>query len=269
MKIRRILVAVDASPHSLAALEASAELAAALGARLEGLFVEDEDLHNLTRLPFAREVDSSSGETRRLRPQDVERHLRRQAEIVRRSVQWEAHRRRIGWSFQTSRGPVTSTIREAAANADLVVLGVRGRTPTSGLGSTARALVSSEVRVMVLRHEARLDQGVGVVFDDSKAAVEALALGRMIAAERRVGLVVFLLGGDDPDPVREALRRELAGGYPPPRVVALDRRDPRTMAAALRRRSPGLVIMPRSALGADDARNRFLDAMDGPVLLVG
>ena len=42
--IRRILVALDTSKHSLAALEAADELAAWLKAELFGLFVEDINL---------------------------------------------------------------------------------------------------------------------------------------------------------------------------------------------------------------------------------
>lgn len=270
MKIRRILVAVDASSHSMAALEASVELAAALGAEVEGLFVEDEDLHHLTRLPFAREVSSTSGETRKLQPRDVERHLRRQAEIARHTLEQQAGRRQVPWSFRVSRGRVTSRIREAASDADLLILGVRSRTPTPGPGSTARALVASRVRVMVLRHGARMNRGVRVVYDGSEAGTEALSLGRRVAAERRAELVVFLVAGEDPAAVEASLRQELAGGSFPARIVRLERDDPRAMAAVLRGRNPGLVVLPRSVLGDDDAaRDRFLDAMDGPVLLVG
>ncbi len=42
--IRRILVALDASPHSQAALEAASDLADALKAELVGIFVEDVNL---------------------------------------------------------------------------------------------------------------------------------------------------------------------------------------------------------------------------------
>ena len=42
--IRRILVALDSSPHSMAALETAVELAANLGARIIGLFVEEANL---------------------------------------------------------------------------------------------------------------------------------------------------------------------------------------------------------------------------------
>lgn len=267
MKIRRILVALDASAHSLAALEASMELAALLGAELEGLYVEDENLHHLTRLPFAKEVDSVSGETRRLRPSDVETHLRRQAERVRGSFERNARRHQVRWRFRTSRGRVPARIREAAADADLVIVGVRSRTPTPGPGSTTRALVGSTARVMILRRGARLDRGVRVVFDGSAAAVEALDLGREVALERGAQLTVVLTGDAA---ASEALALELSRRPPAARVVRPARHDPEALAAVLALHGSGLVITPRAVLGDDEARrDRFFEAVDGPVLLVG
>lgn len=268
MKIRRILVALDASAHSLAALRASTELAALLGAELEGLFVEDENLRHLTRLPFAREVDSVSGETRRLRPSDLETHLHRQASRMRRILEHDARKHGVRWSFRTARGRVPARVHEAASDADLVIVGVRSRTPTPGPGSTTRALVRSRVRVMILRHGHRLDRGVRVIFDGSEAAVEGLALGREIAARRGAPLLVLLQAEERS--ARETLVRELSRGSPPARIVRIARSDPESLAAVLAGQGSGLVVTPRKALGEDEARrNRFLDAVDGPVLLVG
>ena len=50
-QMRRILVAVDASPHSLAALDAALRLAADLEAEIIGLFVEDINLLRLAGMP--------------------------------------------------------------------------------------------------------------------------------------------------------------------------------------------------------------------------
>ena len=58
---RRILVAIDTSPHGSAALEAAARLATELRAELEGLFIEDINLLRLAGLPFAREIQLGDG----------------------------------------------------------------------------------------------------------------------------------------------------------------------------------------------------------------
>ena len=60
----RILVALDASPYSHAAIEVATILAADLRAELQALFIEDIDLLRLAALPFTREVDETSASMR-------------------------------------------------------------------------------------------------------------------------------------------------------------------------------------------------------------
>lgn len=60
-RIRRVLVALDASPGSVVAAAAAARMAAALEAELEGLFVEDHDLLRLSRSSQARQVGFLTG----------------------------------------------------------------------------------------------------------------------------------------------------------------------------------------------------------------
>ncbi len=60
--IQRILLALDASPQSVAALDTATELAGRLGAELTGLFVEDTDLLRMAALPFAAEIGRLSPE---------------------------------------------------------------------------------------------------------------------------------------------------------------------------------------------------------------
>ena len=79
---RRILVALDASRESDAALAAAAELAQQLDAELMGLFIEDIDLLNLAALPFSREVAVLSLSGRGLDPERVARELRSKAAAI-------------------------------------------------------------------------------------------------------------------------------------------------------------------------------------------
>ncbi|MGD8821809.1 MAG: universal stress protein, partial [Anaerolineales bacterium] len=67
-RVERILVAVDASSHSRAALEAAAELAASLEVELVGIFVEDINLMRLAELPIAVEIETPTGQVRRIDP---------------------------------------------------------------------------------------------------------------------------------------------------------------------------------------------------------
>ena len=60
-RVQRILLPVDLSRDSLAAVDVAFDLAAALGGEISGLFIEDAELLTAGSLPFAREVGSSSG----------------------------------------------------------------------------------------------------------------------------------------------------------------------------------------------------------------
>ena len=123
--IRRILVALDASPHSQAALEAASELADVLKAELVGIFVEDVNLLRLAGLPFAREVGYPSGTDRPLDSPSMERELRIQAEQARQTLAGVAVRRQIRWSFRVVRGQVAT---------ELLTRSARGR--PAGLGES-------------------------------------------------------------------------------------------------------------------------------------
>ncbi|MEX2453171.1 MAG: hypothetical protein WD470_00615 [Rhodospirillaceae bacterium] len=63
--IRKIAVAFDPACGAPALLEAAAQIAAALGAELEALFVDDADIIRLSQLPFGRMVMLGSGKAER------------------------------------------------------------------------------------------------------------------------------------------------------------------------------------------------------------
>lgn len=145
----RIVVAVDASPHGLAALEEAVRLASRMQAELCVVFVEDEDLLHLAGLPFAREISALS-EGRRLDPLSMSRALRVEAERVRRALEEAARRVEVNWSFQVARGRLVRELLAAALEADLLLTAVQRRAARAALKRAKGAASASQRPILAL-----------------------------------------------------------------------------------------------------------------------
>ena len=163
----RVLVAMDTVTLSVPALEAGAGLAAALGTRLEGLFVEDADLVCLGGLPFASEICAVTGAWRGLATDEIERALRVEAARLERLVAQAAERARVPWSFATARGRLVA--QAVAREAELTILGVADR-----VAGGARRLASPG-RTQPARGS------LAVFFDASPASFRALDVAGRLA----------------------------------------------------------------------------------------
>lgn len=192
--VRRILVALDASPHSLAALRAAAELAADLDAELVGIFVEDINLLRLSDLPLAREVTIYTTSSRSLNRQQVERQLRTQARMAQRALEEIARRRQIRWTFQVAQGVIASELLAAAEDTDIILLGKSGWSRRRRLGSTTRVIVTQGPnQILILQEGAHLGLPVGVVYDGSPKVRKALVAAANLLRQQDGFLVVIIL----------------------------------------------------------------------------
>lgn len=282
LAIRRILVALDASRHSLAALDAAVELAARLEAELLGLFVEDINLLRLAGLPFAREVHFPSAVARQLDSPHLEQELKRQASQARRALKAAAEQAQIGWSFRVVRGQVTPEVLAAALDADLLTLGMASRPVTRRvrLGSTARTAAAKAPRsVLLLQHGLNVGLPVLVTFDGSAPARQALATAARLAETAKegdgAGLIVLLLGrAAEPDASRaETVEQEIADLLSGRGLAVRFRRLPGAVVSnlveAVRRERGGLLVLGgEEPLLQGEAIQALLDEIDCPVLLV-
>lgn len=179
MIIKRILVAIDASPYSLAALAAAADLAEKLQVELCGLYVEDINLLRLAELPFAREFRYSRPESHKLDSVHMAEQLRLQAALARRHFEDLAAARKLLCSFQVVRGAISGELENAAQETDLLVLGRISRSllRTNRLGSTAKTAVARAQQSILLTHaQADLNRPILLIYDGSEAAERALTM---------------------------------------------------------------------------------------------
>ncbi len=114
--MKRILVAVDTSPRSLTALEMAVDLAARMQAQLETLFVEDMNLHYLAELPFATELDRTSGEVRTLNAPSLSYALETQTRRLRQLLHTFSAQKKIQTHLRVVRGNYVAEAMRAEAD---------------------------------------------------------------------------------------------------------------------------------------------------------
>jgi nucleotide-binding universal stress UspA family protein len=280
LTIRRILVALDTSQHSLAALQAAAELAARLKAELVGLFVEDINLLRLAGLPFAREIRYPSAIVQQLDSPRLEQELKAQGAQARRALAAVAEQAQVAWSFRVVRGHVTAEVLAAALEADLLSLGIsswpsvrRGR-----LGSTARTVAAEAPRtVLLLQRGDKIRPPVLVVYDGSLAARRALAMAVRLLQTReqaeRLPLTVLILAGEEALETMQRLEQEVITWLQQRGLQAnyrqLTRADMPHLAEAVFMEKGGLLVLAgESPIIEAKALQTLLDKIDCPILLV-
>lgn len=181
--IHHILIALDASANSQAALEAAVNLADLLKSEVLGLFVEDINLLRLADLPFVREVRFAERAMRRVEPEALLRGLRARAALLRHELEEMAAERKVTSSFRVIRGPVDRELLAAALETDLVAIGRLGHTVARHvpLGSTARAIVSRAAAAVLLVKTDVESGPVIALYDGSEEGHRALLLAAELA----------------------------------------------------------------------------------------
>lgn len=214
---KTILVAVDGSSHSDAAVEYTAYLAAEFGARIELVYVIDWRLltgHFITH--FDELLSSKEGESFTER---VKHYYRRYGERVIERARSRANE--FGASDVAAKieiGKVAKHIIERAAQADLLAIGQRGEGSEEDVGfistTTARVLHSINITALVAQPPMREFRRALLAYDGSAPARRAMeALVRLaIAFKLDVDVVHMIEPGKDMKCLNEA--SEYLSRYP-------------------------------------------------------
>lgn len=270
--IENILVALDASPHSSAALAAAVELAAQLGAEVTGVFVEDINLLRMAQLRITVEVGAATGRVRRMNHQRITYGLRSQADRARQALQRLADRLQVPWEFRVLRGVIDRELLSASTTADLVILGRVGWSDKQVLGSTAEAvLTAAPARVLLLGSQHRLYQSLLAVFDGSAMSERALDTALLLA--RRAGrfLSVGVAAGDEAEARRlqAVVAERVQAAELQARYRWLIGMDSRELAKLIRRFEASILVLPaESPLLAGKRLRKAIEEFDCPVLVV-
>jgi len=266
-----------APPHE-AAFEAAARIAQAFESEIEGLFVEDLQLLDLTGYVFAREVALNGRVSRSLSILDVEaelhaafRAMRRRMEVVAKRYQTRSYATRV-------RDEPLGALARACARAgpwNVIVIGE----PFSSRGGAAIADILASVRdatgLVTIGPRSRRTRGPVVVMVEEPERL----LSMMRTAERlatagggRDGIIA-MLAGDDADYLAwlEGQARLILAHGPEPRFVTAPpaRGEPAVIAEALRQLKAGFVVARFGGLTVppDDLRP-LASALESPLFLV-
>jgi nucleotide-binding universal stress UspA family protein len=223
LRCSRVLVALAASPQSRAAVETAIGLAAAVGARLDALYVEDANLMRLAALPFASETSALTGIRRSLPLAEIERALRVEATHLERVLAQAAGEARIEWTFQVARGELLAAATAQAA--ELTVLASGRRAATNG------------------RERLPMTRPVAALFDASPAARKTLAVAAGLARAVERELLVFVPVGRGAIEAEAEARAWLAGEGISGRTLLLPP-GPGPLLAALRAQRTAMLAMP-------------------------
>ena len=271
--IRHIAVALDCSPHSRASLAAAAELARLMHADLTGIFVEDINLLRMAELPCCHEIRMYTSEPEKVDSSQLERSLKLQAKAAEESLQRIAGDLMVKHSFRVSRGIVSAEVISAALDADLLVLGRSGRSPScrKGLGSTARkALEEGKKPLLFIRPGfSATEWPVLVLYDGSEGSQQVIGAALSIMYPG-ITLSVLILGETHEE--RVEMEHSLSETISLPGGMVEYHHLPMTCGKTLMRYirmvdSGLLVLSDRMKISREEV-HELINDIDYPVLLV-
>ncbi len=271
IEVRRIALALDCSTLNLVALETAVSLAAATGAELHAVFIEDECLYSLAAMPFAREISFSGTRTRVFNSEHATREIKRSVDAARIAVSAAASRARIRWVFDTTRGQLDDALVRVSRSAQILALGSsRSRIGRVHSVSALRAGMHHGSGVVIAPPAADFPHGPVVAILSPGAEPEAIVktAERMAAQSARPHR--FLIVSDSAAERASLHQRVLEVQSNSVEVAFCEINTLSQVTRAVRLHSPGLVIADIDYAHLDEATSteRVSEAFGAPLLLM-
>lgn len=203
--VKRILVPLDHSNHSIAALQAAIKLARHYEAELKGVYVEDINLLKLAEMPFHQEVGQYTAIIREISADGLSRGIFVQSRWVVQKFRRLINQTDINADFVVLRGDVSETIDLESQKCDLVVIGKSGKNimGKSRLGSTAKRMIQyHQIPLLLVEEDNQIGSPMILLFDNSPTGKIGLETARDLLEPHETLLI--LLNKDDPEGLSEA-----------------------------------------------------------------
>lgn len=203
--VKRILVPLDHSNHSVAALKVAVKLAHQYDAEIKGIFVEDINLLNLAEMPFHQEVGEYTALIREISSEGLSRGIFVQSRWVIQSFRRLINQTDLDGDVVVLRGDVNEIIDGESQNCDLVVIGKSGKNilGRSRLGSTAKRMIQyHRIPLLLVEEDNQIGSPMILLFDNSPAGKIGLETARDLIEPYETLLI--LLNKDDSEGFSEA-----------------------------------------------------------------
>ena len=189
----RVVVWLDPTAPQENSLPVLASLGAA--AEILGLFVEDINLLELSRLPVAREITFEGPGAKLIEPRNIERQFRAHGNRMQNLFETAVKNIGASHSFQVIRGELCAELLKVSTDCDMLVLSHSRRHLGPRLTIRTRLgeiLESGPPTLVFVQEQWRTGQRVATLFDGSEQSLTALRIAVSIASSENLDLSVWL-----------------------------------------------------------------------------
>lgn len=272
-KINNILVALDASPASLGALEIAAEMAAILDASLAGLFIEDEDLLSIANLPFAQEIRLHGQLHSPLEKHNLEQQMRLLSAKAQIELKHHAERCKVQWQFKNIRGKVIQELHNAAKEVDMISLGATGWSSNNSttLGRCTKSLLTNiQQPCLIYPSKFKLGENIIVVISNINEMKQLLAPAINLSKRGpRPLTVVFYNNTDDINSFSHEMSDLLTSNKLAADMNFIEQNNLPDLISLLKKSSPRIVLMGSNAqLLKQYEICEFIEKIKAPLFLI-
>lgn len=270
--IRKILVAIDTSKHSQAALEAAAALARTMEANIQGIFVRDEVWNRVSRLPSISAINTLTGQISPFEDETMEERIRLLENRLREKLENISRRHKITHSWRSTFGKVEEAILDAAKEADLITIGLKGVSARRKiLGSSARRIIKlADKPILILKEGLRLGSTITAVYDGSKESKKGIEMALDMTERNESTLTILVVNSHSESLERRNRKLDnlLRGTTVFAEIERLDKPDAGRFLNSVNEQESGLLIVPKDQPLLKRSLPVILNHINCPLLMI-